>query len=51
MNIPIINIVTASFNSASNLSMLVVPQNIIWNLQMSFRKKVGVSAIFLAGVL
>lgn len=51
MNLATINIVTASFNSASNLSMLVVPQNIIWNLQMSFKKKVGVSAIFLAGVL
>lgn len=51
LNIPTINIVTASFNSASNLSILIVPQKTIWSLQMSFKKKVGVSAIFLAGVL
>lgn len=51
MDVATINIVTASFNSASNLSILILPQNVIWNLQMTFKKKLGVSAIFLAGVL
>lgn len=51
MDVLTINVVTASFNSASNLSILILPQEVIWNLQMSLKKKVGVSAIFLAGVL
>lgn len=46
-----INIAIACFNSASDLSLLIVPQNVIWNLQMSFKRRIGVSAIFLVGLL
>lgn len=45
------HVVNASFNSASDIFIFIVPQKVIWNLQTSFRKKIGVSAIFLAGFL
>ena len=31
--------------------MLSVPMYLVWRLQMSIRRKVGISAIFLAGGL
>ena len=48
---PGLNVAVASFNSASDLSLLIAPQKVIWNLQMSFKRRLGVSAIFLAGLL
>lgn len=45
-----INLVAACFNSASDLSLLIAPQKVIWNLQMSSKRRLGVSAIFLAGL-
>lgn len=49
INIPIL--VTAAINVVSDLLMLTVPIVCVWRLQMSVRKKVGVSAIFAAGIL
>lgn len=51
LNTAKINIAIACFNSASNLSLLIVPQKVIWNLQMTFKRRIGVSTIFLAGLL
>lgn len=45
------NIVTATFNSTSDIIILIAPQKVIWNLQMSLKKKIGVSAIFFVGSL
>lgn len=45
----IIYIATASFNSVSDISVLIMPQNVIWNLQMSLQKKIGISMVFLTG--
>lgn len=39
------------FNVLSDIAMLSVPIYLIWNLQMSFRRKLGVSAIFGTGAL
>lgn len=39
------------FNFLSDIAMLSVPIFLIWSLQMSFRRKVGVSAIFCTGTL
>ena len=41
----------AAINAASDLSILILPQPIIWNLQLSFKKKIGLSAIFTIGLL
>lgn len=46
-----ITIAMAGFSSALDFSLLIVPQKVIWNLQMSFKRKIGVSAIFLVGLL
>lgn len=47
------NIETASatFQLASNCYVLLLPQKAIWDLQMSWRKKAGVSIIFSLGLL
>lgn len=42
---------SAIFNSFSDIAMLSVPLYLIWKLQMSVRRKVGVSLIFLTGAL
>ena len=42
---------SAVFNMLSDIAMLSVPIYLIWNLQMSTRRKLGVSAIFLTGGL
>lgn len=51
LKIHTIDITTATINAASDLSILILPQYFIWNLHMSLKKKLGVSAIFLIGVL
>lgn len=42
---------SASVQVFSDWSMILLPQKIIWGLQMSWRKKVGVSFIFGVGLL
>lgn len=44
-------IFSAAFNIVSDSIMLTVPIYLIWTLQMSIRRKIGVSAIFATGVL
>ncbi len=51
LNTTKVNIAIAGFNSASDLCLLILPQKVIWDLQMSFKRRIGVSAIFLAGLL
>ena len=46
-----VNVITAAINAVSDFSILILPQWSIWNLHMSLKKKLGVSAIFLIGVL
>ncbi|MCJ1404232.1 hypothetical protein MMC11_007457 [Xylographa trunciseda] len=41
--------VQASFNIASDLYLLCIPLPIIWRLQMSSKRKLGVGAIFMTG--
>jgi hypothetical protein len=45
------NIVSAIVNFASDTIILVLPQKVIWGLNMSFKKKIGVVALFATGVL
>ena len=42
---------SASFNVVSDIAMLSIPIYLIWNLQMSAQRKIGISAIFATGAL
>jgi len=44
-------VLTAVFNLVSDLCILLMPIAWIWRLQMSTGRKVGISAIFLLGIL
>ncbi|CAG8975816.1 hypothetical protein HYALB_00009396 [Hymenoscyphus albidus] len=39
------------FSTASDLYVLCIPIKLVWGLQLPFRRKLGVSAIFLTGLL
>ena len=51
LNVPAINIAAGTFNALSDILILILPQRTIWKLQMSLNRKLGISAIFLTGVL
>lgn len=46
-----VHVLSSSINSASDIFIFIVPQKVIWNLQTSFKKKIGVSAIFFVASL
>ena len=46
-----IEVASASFQLASDFIILVLPQKLIWDLHMGWRKKLGVSIIFSLGAL
>lgn len=50
-NISAINISSATINCISDFVILLLPQGVIWRLQMPLRRKLGISAIFLTGFL
>lgn len=50
-NIEAVNITSATMNCISDFVILLLPQGVIWRLQMPFRRKLGISAIFLTGFL
>lgn len=51
INILALNVAASSINSASDLGILILPQISIWRLQMSLKRKIQVSVIFLIGIL
>ncbi len=51
MNRSAVNIAAASINTASDFMLVVIPQIIIWSLNLPTRKKWAVSAVFLIGLL
>lgn len=46
-----IETVSATFQLASDCVVLLLPQKVIWDLQLSWKKKLGVSVIFSLGLL
>ncbi|KAI0467675.1 hypothetical protein F4859DRAFT_493251 [Xylaria cf. heliscus] len=46
-----LEITSAAIHFASDIVILILPQKVIWSLQMSLKKKLGVSIIFSLGVL
>lgn len=51
MNMHAHNFASGIFNIISDLVILAVPQSIIWKLQMSTSKRIGVSLLFTIGIL
>lgn len=46
-----VHIISASINTASNLIIVALPQPVIWRLELSKKRKWGLSAVFLLGGL
>jgi hypothetical protein len=46
-----LNIAAASINVASDFTIFLLPQPIIWGLHMTVKKRLGVSLIFAAALL
>lgn len=51
INIILLNVVVNSFNSLSNITILILPQVTIWKLHLAKEKKLGISILFLMGSL
>lgn len=47
----IVHIISASINTASDLIIVILPQPVIWRLELSKKRKWGLSAVFLLGAL
>lgn len=46
-----VNVVSACVNFFSDLIILMLPQRVIWGLQLSIARKVGTAAVFAVGSL
>ena len=51
LNGKVVYIFSASFNATSDICMLTVPIYLVWTLQTSLKRKIGISAIFGSGAL
>lgn len=46
-----VNLSAAVVNIASDIIILCAPQRVIWNLRLSRKRKLGVSVVFLVGIM
>lgn len=46
-----LDICTATFNLILDIVILILPQRVIWKLQMTTSRKVGISLVFSIGLL
>ncbi|KAF2501685.1 hypothetical protein BU16DRAFT_613535 [Lophium mytilinum] len=51
LNTNAIAVSSGVFNTISDIAMVLLPQRVIWKLNMSRGRKIGLSAIFLFGIL
>ncbi|KAI1424145.1 hypothetical protein F5Y12DRAFT_797347 [Xylaria sp. FL1777] len=42
---------SAAINVALDIAILILPQRVIWKLNMPFKTKIGISSVFLMGIL
>ena len=47
----VVHIISAAINTASDLIIIIMPQPVIWRLNISNKRKWGLSAVFLLGGL
>lgn len=45
-----LNAFVSAFNAVSDLLILILPQSLIWSLQITFKKKIALSAVFFIGI-
>ena len=50
LNLHAIYLTGASINAASDLSIVVLPQLVIWHMQLSLKKRIGLCLVFLVGL-
>ncbi|KAI3390413.1 hypothetical protein diail_9732 [Diaporthe ilicicola] len=50
-SVPAMALASAVFNLCADLVIFVLPQRIIWGLHITWRKRLGVSIVFLVGLL
>ncbi|KAF4341573.1 60s ribosomal l36 [Fusarium beomiforme] len=50
-SLPKVMLTSASVQLASDVAMVLLPQRIIWNLNMKWQRKVGIAIIFGVGIL
>ncbi|KAL8786451.1 MAG: hypothetical protein Q9213_002767 [Squamulea squamosa] len=50
INILALNVAASTINSTSDIGILILPQVSIWRLQMSRKRKIQISGIFLVGI-
>ena len=50
LNVDAIYAMMGVFNVLSDFAIFLLPQTAIWKLQMSLKRKIGVSAIFFTGL-
>lgn len=51
VDLTVLNLVTAVINVISDVTILALPQWVIWRLNMTRATKAGVSLLFLVGIL
>lgn len=51
INVVVLNLVASSINVVSDVTILALPQWVIWRLNMTRATKAGVSVLFLIGIL
>ena len=49
VNLPVFYIANLSLNSATDIAVLILPIPMLWKVQMPFRQKIAVTAIFMTG--
>lgn len=45
------DIAVGALNIVSHMAILLLPQGIIWKLQLPFQKKMGIAIVFMFGVV
>lgn len=45
------DMVVGAMNITSHLCILILPQGVIWKLQLALRKKMGIAIVFMFGIL
>ncbi|KAI0114056.1 hypothetical protein GGR51DRAFT_505380 [Nemania sp. FL0031] len=51
VNDDLLSPLSAAINVIIDLTILFIPQRVIWKLNLPFKKKLGVSVVFIAGIL
>ncbi|CAG8974562.1 hypothetical protein HYALB_00004358 [Hymenoscyphus albidus] len=51
INTMILDVTSSAINVLSNIIILLLPQHIIWRLQMTLKRKIGVALVFGVGII